>query len=54
MKIHIISIFPESFESFLGTSIIARAKQKQLFEVFLYKLNNFSDKKFKHVDDKAY
>jgi tRNA (guanine37-N1)-methyltransferase len=54
MKIHIITIFPESFESFFSTSIIAKAKQKQLFEVFLYKLNDFSTKKFKQVDNKAY
>jgi len=54
MKIHIISIFPESFNSFFETSIIKKAKDKKLFEVFLYKLNDFSNKKFKHVDDKAY
>jgi len=54
MKIHIITIFPESFESYFSNSIIARAKEKWLFEVELYKLNDFSDKKFKHVDNKAY
>jgi tRNA (guanine37-N1)-methyltransferase len=54
MKIHIITIFPESFESYLSSSIIWKAKEKWLFEVELYKLNDFSNKKFKHVDDKAY
>jgi len=54
MKIHIITIFPESFESYFSSSIISRAKEKWLFDVELYKLNDFSDKKFKHIDDKAY
>jgi len=54
MKIHIITIFPESFDSYFWNSIIYRAKEKWLFNVEIYKLNNFSEKKFKHVDDKAY
>jgi tRNA (guanine37-N1)-methyltransferase len=54
MNIHIITIFPESFESYFSSSIIARAKEKWLFSIETYKLNNFSDKKFKHVDNKAY
>lgn len=54
MKTHIISIFPESFESYLNSSIIWRAKDKGLFEPIFYKLNDFSEKKFKHVDAKAY
>lgn len=54
MKIHIITIFPESFDSYFSTSIIWKAIQKKLFEVEFYKLNNFSDNKTKRVDDKAY
>jgi len=54
MKIHIITIFPESFNSYFSSSIIWKAKDKWLFEIELYKLNNFSDNKFKRVDDKAY
>ena len=54
MKIHIITIFPESFESYFSSSIIWRAKEKWLFDLELYKLNDFSDDKFKRVDDKAY
>ena len=54
MKIHIITIFPESFESYFSSSIIWKAKDKWLFELVLYKLNDFSDDKFKRVDDKAY
>jgi len=54
MKIHIISIFPESFESYFGSSIIKKAIDNHLFEPIFYKLNDFSDKNFWHVDDKAY
>jgi tRNA (guanine37-N1)-methyltransferase len=54
MKIHIITIFPESFKSYFDSSIMWKAKEKGLFEIELYKLNDFSDKKFRHVDDNAY
>lgn len=54
MKIHIITIFPESFESYFNSSIIWKAKDRGLFEIELYKLNDFSSKKFKHVDDNTY
>ncbi len=54
MKIHIITIFPESFGSYLESSIVWKAKEKWLFWVELYKLNDFSDRTFRHVDDKAF
>lgn len=54
MKIHIITIFPDSFDSFLNTSIIKNWLDKWKFEVFLYKLNDFSHLKTLRVDDKAY
>jgi tRNA (guanine37-N1)-methyltransferase len=53
-KIHIITIFPESFNSYLNSSIIWKACDKWLLNINLYKLNDFSDKNFKHVDDKAF
>lgn len=54
MKIHIITIFPDSFESFCNTSMIAKAIKSKLLEIELYKLSDFSEKNFWHVDDKAY
>ena len=38
----------------MNSSILWRALEKKLFEVELYKLNDFSTKNFGHVDDKAY
>jgi tRNA (guanine37-N1)-methyltransferase len=54
MKFHIITIFPESFTSHFATSMMKKALEKRLFSLELYKLGDFSDKNFKHVDDKAY
>lgn len=54
MKFHIITIFPEAFDSFMSTSIIKKALDNKLFDIELYKLNDFSEKNFKQVDDKAY
>jgi len=54
MNFHIITIFPEAFNSFINTSIIWKWIKNNLFNIELYKLNDFSEKKFKHVDDKAY
>lgn len=54
MNFHIITIFPEAFDSFIKTSIIWKWIKNNLFNIKLYKLNDFSDKNFKHVDDKAY
>jgi len=54
MNFHIITIFPESFENFLNTSIIWKWIKNNLFNIELYKLNDFSEKNFKHVDSKAY
>lgn len=54
MKIHIITIFPESFNSYLKSSILWRAIEKKLFEVEFYKLNDFSNLESKRVDDKSY
>ena len=54
MKIHLITIFPESFKSYFESSIIWNAVKNGLFEIEYYKLNDFSTDKFKRVDDKAY
>lgn len=54
MKIHIITIFPESFTSYFWSSIMKSALEKKLFELEFYKLNDFSENKTKRVDDKAF
>ena len=54
MRVHIISIFPESFESFQNSSMIKKAISEKLLFLRHYKLSDFSNKKFWHIDDKAY
>lgn len=54
MKIHIITIFPEAFDSYFSSSIMSNAIEKWAVELVFYKLNDFSDKKTKRVDEKAY
>lgn len=54
MNFHIITIFPESFESYFWSSIMKKAIEKKLFSLNFYKLNDFSKKNTKRVDDKAY
>lgn len=54
MNFHIITIFPESFESYFWSSIMKKALEKKLFSINFYKLNDFSEKPSKRVDDKAY
>lgn len=54
MKIHIITIFPEMFESYFKSSIMSKAVKNWFLELSFYKLNDFSNKKTKRVDKKAY
>jgi len=54
MKIHIISIFPESFDSYFSASMLERAKNMGKLEIFTYPLMDFSDLGSKRVDDKAF
>lgn len=54
MRIDIITIFPEMFEGPFSESIIKRAQQKQLVEINLYQLRDFTNDKHKKVDDYAF
>jgi len=54
MRIDIISIFPEMFEGPFSHSIIKRAKEKKLINIFFHNLRDFSKNKHKSVDDYAF
>ena len=51
MKIAILSLFPEMFDSFLNTSIIGRARQEQLIDLRPVDIRPYSLKKHKNTDD---
>jgi len=54
MRIDIITLFPEMFDGPFSHSIIKRAKQKNLAEIHLHNLRDFSTSKHRTVDDYAF
>jgi tRNA (guanine37-N1)-methyltransferase len=57
MNFHVITLFPESFDSYLKTSILKRAIEDKKIKVKFYDPKSFSevkDKKEKRIDDKPY
>ncbi len=55
MVFHVLTLFPELFNSYFNTSILGRAQKNKTFSVQAYQLRNFSnDKKHHKVDDKPY
>jgi len=54
MNFHIITLFPEMFESYFGESILKRAQEGGLVSVNFYNPRDFSTDKHKTVDDKPY
>ncbi|MFA6338795.1 MAG: tRNA (guanosine(37)-N1)-methyltransferase TrmD [Candidatus Paceibacterota bacterium] len=54
MNFHIITLFPDSFSSYLGESILARAIKNNLINVKFYNPRDFSEDKRKRVDYKPY
>ena len=51
MKIKILTIFPEMFESVLNSSILGRAREQGLIEVECVDIRPFSTLKHKNTDD---
>ena len=54
MKISILTLFPEYFEPLWNTSIIKRAKEKDLFKYEVIDFRKFTQEKHGHVDDTPY
>ncbi len=54
MKITVLTLFPDFFDSFLATSIIKRANEKELFEFETIDFRSFTKEKHGHVDDTPY
>lgn len=54
MKIDILTIFPKMFEGPFSESIIKRAQEKNLVEINVHNLRNWTTNKHNTVDDKPY
>ena len=54
MRIDILTLFPEMFDKFLTTSIIGRAINKNLVDIKIHNIRDYSLDKHKRVDDYGY
>lgn len=54
MRITVLTLFKEQFDSFLNTSIISRILEKELCEVKVVDIRDYSNDKHRHVDDTPY
>lgn len=54
MRITVLTLFKEQFDSFLNTSIISRILEKELCEVKVVDIRDYSKDKHRHVDDTPY
>jgi tRNA (guanine37-N1)-methyltransferase len=54
MRIDILTVQPELLESPFNHSIVKRAKEKKLVEINIINLRDFTDDKYKSVDDYAF
>lgn len=51
MRFDIMTLFPEMIDNILGESIIGRAQNKGIVEVFSHDIRDFSEDKHRRVDD---
>ena len=54
MRIDILTLFPETIEGMVNSSILKRAKEKGTIEINIYDYREYSSKKNKRVDDYSY
>ena len=54
MRITVLTLFKEQFDSFLNTSIISRILEKELCEVKVVDIRDYSNDKHRHIDDTPY
>ena len=54
MRIDIATLFPDMCETVLNESIIGRARRAGKLELHTFNIRDYSDNKFRHVDDSPY
>ncbi len=54
MRIDIISAVPQLLESFLNYSIVQRARDKRVVEIFIHDIHDYGKGKYKQIDDYQY
>ncbi len=53
-RFHIITIFPEIFDSYLGESLFKRARENKIVSVRAYDLRDFSRDRHRKIDDRPF
>ena len=51
MRIDIITVLPEMIEGFFNCSIMKRAQNKGLAEIHIHNLRDYTEDKYRRVDD---
>lgn len=51
MRIDIITVLPEMIEGFFNCSIMKRAQNKGLAEIYIHNLRDYTEDKYRRVDD---
>lgn len=51
MRIDIITVLPEMIEGFFNCSILKRAQNKELAEIYIHNLRDYTEDKYRRVDD---
>lgn len=54
MKIHVLTLFPQTIESFFQESIVKRAIDKKILNLKIINIRNYAKDAHKTVDDKPY
>ncbi|MBM3163911.1 MAG: tRNA (guanosine(37)-N1)-methyltransferase TrmD [Bacteroidetes bacterium] len=54
MRIDVITVLPKLFDGPFSDSILKRAQEKHLVEIYLHNLRDYSNEKHKNVDDYQY
>jgi tRNA (guanine37-N1)-methyltransferase len=54
MTFHIVTLFPNAFDSYLGESILKRAIEDGKIKVKFYNPRDFADNDYKRIDQKPY
>ncbi len=54
MRIDILTLFPEMFDSSLSTSILKRAQDEGIVDIVLTNIRDFAKDSYRKVDDKPY
>ncbi|MHC4951261.1 MAG: tRNA (guanosine(37)-N1)-methyltransferase TrmD, partial [Planctomycetota bacterium] len=54
MRIDVLTLFPEMFDSPLSYSILKRAQEQNIVEIALSNIRDFATDSYRKVDDKPY